>query len=103
MGYKLSVFFILVLILALLILASCDAQVQMPSTSVDGLLLPMSTEGSGVCLACAQATLDAALIQEQISADAQAIATAEVMRANSQATLNSVGATLGAAQTDEQY
>lgn len=104
MAYKVSVFIILVLILTMLVLVSCDAQTRTPSTSVDSLLLPMSTDvnGSDVCLVCAQATLDAALIQEQSSADAQAIATAEVMRVNAQATLNSVSSTLSAAQAEEQ-
>jgi hypothetical protein len=100
MDNKLGIFVILVLIAALLILVSCDAQSRLPS--VNDLLLPMATDGSGVCVACAQATLDTALTQEQSSADAQAMATAEVMRADAQATLNSVGATLGAAQADEQ-
>jgi len=103
MSYKVSVFIVLVLILTLLVLASCDAQTRSPSTSVNEFLLPMSTDvnGAEVCLACAQATLDAALIQQQSSADAQAIATAEVMRVNAQATLNSVSSTLGAAQAEE--
>jgi nitrate reductase NapE component len=48
------------------------------------------------------ATLAALQTQEKNSADAQAAATAEIMRANAQATLNASGATLSAALTQEQ-
>jgi hypothetical protein len=54
------------------------------------------------CVGCAQATLAAAQTQQKYSADNQAAATAEILRANAQATLNSANATLGAAQTQEQ-
>ncbi len=54
------------------------------------------------CPECAQATLAALLTQEKSGADANAAATAEIMRANAQATLNSASSTLGAAQTQEQ-
>ena len=50
----------------------------------------------------AQATLAAALTQEKYNADNQAAATAEIMCANAQATLNSANATLSAAQTQDQ-
>jgi cobalamin biosynthesis Mg chelatase CobN len=49
----------------------------------------------------AQATLAAALTQEKNNADNQAAATAEIMRANAQATLNSANVKLGAAQTQD--
>lgn len=88
---------LLALIVALFALAACDVQAGTPSVSGDGFLLPMSTETSN-----AQATLAALQTQEKSSADAQAAATAEIMRANAQATLNAVSATLGAAQTQEQ-
>ncbi|NQU29973.1 MAG: hypothetical protein HQ525_04840 [Anaerolineae bacterium] len=55
-----------------------------------------------LCEACDQATLAAALIQEQNSANNQAAATAAIVRANAQATLNSANATLNAVQTQEQ-
>jgi hypothetical protein len=50
----------------------------------------------------AQATLAAALIQEKNNADNQAAATAEIVRAYAQATINSANATLSAAQTQQQ-
>ena len=62
----------------------------------------MSTQASVPCEACAQATLAAALTQEKNNADNQAAATAEIVRANAQATLNSANATLSAAQTQDQ-
>jgi len=51
---------------------------------------------------CAQATLAVALTQQQINADLQAAAAAEVVRANAQATLNSANGTLSAVQTQQQ-
>ncbi len=44
----------------------------------------------------------AVLTQEQNAVDIQAVATAEIVRANAQATLNSADATLEAAQTQQQ-
>jgi len=104
MNRRLGIGTILALTVALLTLASCDVLAGTPSTSGDRLLLPMSTETSGfvACETCAQATLAALQTQEKSSADAQAAATAEIMRANAQATLNAVGATLSAAKTQEQ-
>jgi hypothetical protein len=49
-----------------------------------------------------QVTLAALLTQEQNNTDFQAAATAEIMRANAQATLNSANATLNAVQTQNQ-
>ena len=66
------------------------------------MLLLNSTQTGAPCEACDQATLAAALTQEQNSVDNQAAATAEIVRANAQATLNSANATLSAAQTQEQ-
>lgn len=54
------------------------------------------------CEACDQATLAIALTQQKISVDNQAAATAEILRANAQATVNSANATLNAAQTQSQ-
>ena len=62
----------------------------------------MATQTSELCEACDQATLAAALTQDKNNADNQAAATAEIVRANAQATLNSANATLNAAQTQEQ-
>ena len=66
------------------------------------MLLLNSTQTGALCEACDQATLAAALTQEQNSVDNQAAATAEIVRANAQATLNSANATLNAAQTQDQ-
>jgi hypothetical protein len=49
-----------------------------------------------------QATLLAGMTQEKNNADNQAAATAEIVRANALATLNSANATVGAAQTQNQ-
>lgn len=54
------------------------------------------------CSACAEATLAFALTQGKINENNQAASTAEVVRANAQATLNSANATLSAAQTQDQ-
>jgi len=89
-----------ILLLALLILVGCGTQSITPSTSQGLLATPAQTDVS--CQACAQATLAALQTQEKIGADAQAAATAEIMRANAQATLNSASSTLSAAQTQQQ-
>lgn len=84
------------LILVLLIMASCVTQPETsPAPEVMILLLtPAGIDG--------QATLAAAQTQDKIYADNQAAATAEIIRANAQATLNSANATLSAAQTQQQ-
>jgi len=100
-----SVIALLALIVALLLtLAACGAVAGAPSiTSSESLLLPMETPTIWPgCEGCAQATLAALLTQEQNSVAVQAAATAEIMRANAQATLNSVNATVSAAQTQEK-
>ena len=66
------------------------------------MLLSTPAQTDVPCEACAQATLAAALTQEKNNADNQAAATAEIVRANAQATLNSANATLSAAQTQDQ-
>jgi hypothetical protein len=90
------------MVLALLTLAACDGMTATPSTPGEGMLLPMSEQTSAICEACDQATLAVALTQDKNNADNQAAATAEIVRANAQATLNSANATLNAAQTQEQ-
>ena len=92
----------LALILTLLTLTACNGITATPSPLGEGMLLPMSTQVSEPCEACAQATLAVALTLEKNSADNQAAATAEILRANAQATLNSANATLRAAQTQDQ-
>lgn len=93
-------FAILVLTVALLTLAACGAQPETPYTAE--MLLNTPVQSGVPCEACDQATLAAALTQEQNSVDNQAAATAAIVRADAQATLNSANATLSAAQTQEQ-
>lgn len=89
-----------VLVLVLLILAACGTQSITPSTSQMLLATPAQTDVP--CQVCTLATLAALQTQEKSGADAQAAVTAEIMRANAQATLNSASSTLSAAQTQEQ-
>lgn len=78
----------------LLILSACITLTPTPSDAEMLLAAP--------CEACAQATLAVVLTQEKNYADNQAAATAEIVRANAQATLNSANAMLSAAQTQDQ-
>jgi len=89
------------LVWALLTLAACGVQPETRSTAEMFLATP-AQQTDAPCEACAQATLAVVLTQEKNNADNQAAATAEIMRANAQATLNSANATLSAAQTQEQ-
>jgi hypothetical protein len=89
------------LVLVLLTLAACGTQPETPSAAMEKLLATPTQIGVP-CEACARATLAALLTQEKSGADAQAAATAEIMRANAQATLNAASSTLSAAQTQEQ-
>ena len=84
------------LLLALLIMSSCGTQLETsPAPQIMMIVVtPAGMDG--------QATLAAAQTQEKIYADNQAAATAEIIRANAQATLNSADATLSAAQTQQQ-
>jgi hypothetical protein len=82
----------------MLILSGCISSTLTPSAES----LAAQAQTNAVCDACAQATLIVALTQQKDNADNQAAATAEVGRANAQATLNSANATLGAAQTQDQ-
>jgi hypothetical protein len=84
------------LVLVFLTLTTCGTQ-PVIYTAPD-LSVPLSTPvGTGV-----QATVEAAQTQQKNSADNQAVATAEIVGANAQATLNVVNATLNAAQTQDQ-
>jgi hypothetical protein len=85
----------------LLILSACITLTETPSQAEILLVTPAQLVGVP-CETCAQATLAVALTQEKNSADNQAAATAEIVRANAQATLNSVNSTLSAAQTQDQ-
>lgn len=84
------------MLLTLLTLSGCGAMPVTPYAAE----IPLNTPAlPGVlCEECDYATLAAALN----SADNQAAATAEVVRANAQATLNSANATLIAVKTQEQ-
>ncbi|NCP86709.1 MAG: hypothetical protein CO094_12930 [Anaerolineae bacterium CG_4_9_14_3_um_filter_57_17] len=96
---------LLVLMLALLTLAACGVLTGTPIVNGKPMLLPMATPGSSPtlsCETCAQATLAVLQTQAQGGVDAQAAATAEIMRANAQATLDASGLTLSAALTQEQ-
>jgi hypothetical protein len=80
-----------------------------PALTACGVTATPSTFGAGVPLAtsalcdtCAQATLVVELTQQKNNADNQAVASAEIVRANAQATLNSANATLVAVQTQDQ-
>ena len=91
---------VLASVLMLLTLAACGAQSETPFAAEKLLATPAQT--SAPCEACAQATLAVILTQEKGNANFQAAATAEILRANAQATLNSANATLSAALTQEQ-
>jgi hypothetical protein len=84
------------LFLILLTLAACVAQPD-PSPAPFVVMALNSPVGPGD-----QATQDARLTQDKINADIQAAATAEIVHANAQATLNSADATLNAAQIQQQ-
>ena len=94
--------FFLAILLLLLTLNSCNGMTVTPSISGQEVLLATPSLLVLSCEGCDQATLAAALTQEKYNADSSAAATAEVMRANAQAALNSANATLSAALTQEQ-
>ena len=91
-----------VLIFMLPSLAACDVATITPDAAADSVMLATPALLAEPCEACAQATLAVILTQEKGNADFQAAATAEILRANAQATLNSANATLSAAQTQQQ-
>lgn len=88
-------------LLILLILSGCITPLATQSTEENSLIAPAQKSVS--CEACDQSTLAAALAQEKLNSDIQAAATAEIVRANAQATLNSANATLSVVQTQDQY
>jgi len=90
-----------VLIWVLLFLAACGVQPESPPAA-EMLLVTPTLQTAAPCEACAQATLAVVLTQEQNDANNQSAATAEIVRANAQATLYSANATLSAAQTQAQ-
>jgi hypothetical protein len=84
----------------MLILSACYTLTPTPSPAE--LLMVTPAQVSAPCEACDQATLASALTQERNNIDNQAASTAEIMRANAQATLNSANTTLSVAQTQDQ-
>jgi hypothetical protein len=88
------------LILTLFVLTGCGTPLEPLSTP--NAMVVLSTPPAEVCETCALATHSAAMTQEKNNADFQTVATAEIERANAQATLNSAEATLHAAQTQDQ-
>lgn len=102
MDHTLRIFAVFILLLALPVLAACDVATATPYAANDAMSLATPELMIESCEACAQATLAVILTQEKGNADFQAAATAEILRANAQATLNSANATLSAAQTQEQ-
>ncbi len=87
-------------VMTLLILSACAAQTSIAPGNVTLLGTPILVDVA--CEGCAQATLSAAQTQEKNNANNQAAGTAEIVRANAQATLNSANTTLSAAQTQDQ-
>ena len=81
----------------LLILSGCTTILTSTPSSTELLVAPV--QPTALCEACAQATLAVALTQEKNNADYQAAATAEIVRSNAQATINSAGSTQSAALT----
>jgi hypothetical protein len=88
-------------LLLMLTLSACFTLTGTPSAAQE-LMFPLSTPTIAACEACAQETLAAILTQDKYNTDNQAAATAEIVRANAQATVNSANATLSLALTQEQ-
>jgi hypothetical protein len=100
MLYKRQITTIGILLLTGFILSACVEAT--PSTFGEGVALASPAPSGVPCEVCAQATYAAALTQEKNNANDQAAATAGVLRANAQATLDSANATLNVALTQEQ-
>lgn len=89
------------LLLGVFSLVGCVTLPTLTPSGPDSFLDP-SISTAVPCSACAEATLAFALTQGKINENNQAASTAEVVRANAQATLNSANTTLSAAQTQDQ-
>jgi hypothetical protein len=96
MHRSLSVTAIGALVVVLLTLANCGTLPETPLAPQ--VAMPLATPVG----TSAQATLEAALTLEMNNAGDQAVATAEIMRSNALATMDSANATLYAAQTQDQ-
>jgi len=95
---RLRIVAIWILVLVLLSLAACvtlPTPLPTPDAAMPVLATPVMETSSLDALAATQT-------QQQSDADNQAAATAEILRANAQATLDSANATLGAVQTQNQ-
>ena len=83
-----------------LLLAGCSTLIGTPSG--DQEFIVESAQTSVPCEACDQATLAAALAQQENNVGNQAASNAEIVRANAQATLDAANATVWAVQTQDQ-
>jgi hypothetical protein len=83
-------------------LSACDGTTTTPAGAENGVPLGTQAQSGASCESCAQATLSFGLTQAQSNADNKAAATAAIVRANSQVTLDSANATLSAAQSQQQ-
>jgi hypothetical protein len=97
----------LTLLVTVLVFVACSSLPEDSGSSDTVFFLPMEPQALNatpqpVCESCALATAYAWQTQQQYSLDAQAAATAEIMRAHAQATLNAVNATLSSAMTQEK-
>lgn len=97
-----NISFIWMVLFILLFLGACDAATTTPYAANDSMLMETQVSMTELCESCARATLAVILTHEKGNADFQVAATAEILRANAQATLNSAEATLSAAKTQEQ-
>ena len=90
-------------LLLVFVLAACNGVPLVPYANTGGTPAPLLAETSAPCKACAKATRAMiALTQAGNNTGNEAAATAEIVRANAQATLNAADATLSAAQTQDQ-
>ena len=81
--------FIWMVLLVPLIISACDAGAPTPYAANDSMLMATQVPMTEYCESCAQATLAVILTMEKGNADFQAAATAAILHANAQATLNS--------------
>lgn len=97
--------FFMVIATILLIVGACGQQSQgKPTISVSGQrsILAGTPAADSSCEACTVATLSVAETQQSSNADLQAAATANIVAANAQATLNSVNSTSSALQAEQK-
>jgi hypothetical protein len=95
-----NIFVLLGSVFTLLILSACYPLIETPPAEQVLLVSPVSTDTP--CEVCDQETIVASTAIEQDNLEDQALATAKAVGANAQATLNSVNATLNAAQAQKE-